>query len=96
MTPDGRREDLLLFLDNLDAQVQETFKRKCLEVARASVHFYPANYTDHLAPPDAGLGTQLKHWFGVYLDMWLWDKDNIDHWESGKFPASSKLQAKYS
>jgi hypothetical protein len=87
---DGTREDLLLFLDNLDAQVQEPFKRACLHNARASVHFYPANYTDHLAPPDAGFGAQLKHWFGVYLDAWLWHKNNIDHWESGKFPASER------
>ena len=52
--------------------------------------YTPPDYTDDLSPVDAGIGAQIKYWFGVYLDEWLWENENIDKWESGRFHPSRK------
>lgn len=86
----GVTDEWLLLADNLDGQVQADFIQTCKDVANAKVWFYPPNFTDDLAPVDAGLGQQIKFWFAHYLDEWLEDDNNIDLWESGQFPASQR------
>ena len=50
-------------------------------------HHYPPDLTNDIAPPDAGLGAQLKHYFGVYIEEWLCEDDqHIEPWESDKLP----------
>ena len=83
----GEREDLLLFQDQLDAQMQQEYKDICKEKASAYAHYYPANHTDEVAPCDAAPGAMVKHYTGVYLEEWLWEEGNIELWESDKFPA---------
>jgi hypothetical protein len=39
---------------------------------------------------DSGLGADHKRDLANELDTWLEDPDNLDKWESGKFPASDK------
>lgn len=47
--------------------------------------YTPPEYTDDLSPVDAGIGAQIKYWFGVYLDEWLWENENIDKWDLAGF-----------
>ena len=37
--------------------------------------------TDNMDTPDAGLISFIKYWFGIFLDQWLWEDENIDRWE---------------
>ena len=91
MTPGSNaKEEILLIQDNLDGQVQQSYQQMCRRSANALCWYTPPDYTDDLSPVDAGMGAQIKYWFGVYLDEWLWENENIDEWESGRFPASRK------
>ena len=52
--------------------------------------YYSPEYTKNLAPPDAGDGAQIKHWFGIGIDAWLWEEQNGEDWKSGKLPSWRK------
>ena len=39
-------------------------------------------------PPDSDAGDQIRFWFLVFLDEWLWDYSNLEQWYLGLFPAS--------
>ena len=49
--------------------------------------YYSPEYTKNLAPPDAGDRAQIKHWFGIGIDAWLWEEQNGEDWKSGKLPS---------
>ena len=51
---------------------------------------WPTEYISGLSPPDADSGKNTKFWFGVYLDEWLWDSENVDIWEEVRLTASHK------
>ena len=36
---------------------------------------------DDLDLSDDGMVALIKYWFGIFLDQWLWEDDNIDCWE---------------
>ena len=40
--------------------------------------YYHPEYTYDLDSPESGAGNQIKLWFGVYLDEWLWDYGNVE------------------
>ena len=77
----GKRDHIRLFVDQLHGQITEYYNDACKEAVNAHPCYYPADYTDLLAPPGAGLGANLKEEAGKYLDEWLWDNKK---WKSGK------------
>ena len=50
--------------------------------------YYHHECTYDLDPTDSGAGNQIRFWFGVYLDEWIWDYGNIEQWYLGLLPAS--------
>ena len=38
-------------------------------------------------PTDTGAGNQIRFWFRVYLDEWLWEYGNVELWYLGLLPA---------
>ena len=52
--------------------------------------YYHPEYTYDLDPPDSGTWNQIRFWFGVYLDEWLWDYGNVEQWYLGPFPDSNE------
>ena len=85
---DGSKEELLILQDNLDDQVQKQYQDMCQEGDNAHCWYCHLEYTDDLDPTDSGAGNQVRFWFGVYLDEWLWGYGNVDIWYFGLFPAS--------
>ena len=60
----------------------------CQDVDNTLFWNYHPEYTYDLDPPDAGAGNQIRFWFGVYLDEYLWDYENVKLCYLGLFPAS--------
>jgi hypothetical protein len=88
---DGRYEETILFLDNLDAQIWHSF-RDLLKTVGTLAFYYPPNMTDQLAPIDAGPGRALKYSMEKQQEEWLLEDENLQRWlgeenEDGSEPA---------
>ena len=82
-------QDTLMFLDNLDGQVHESFK-DILKEANCTRFLLPPETTDHTQPVDGGLGKNVKGEISYEHEVWLQDKDNLEKWESGKISEMEK------
>ena len=74
----GPKEELPILQDNLDDQVQKKYQDMCREGYNTFCWYYHPEYTYDLDLPDAGAGNQIRFWFGVYPDEWLWDYGNSE------------------
>ena len=76
----GTRRDTLHSYDNLGGNIFLSFIQ-LNRVYGSLCNFFPKNLTDDLDPPDDGLISFIKYWFGIFLHQWLWEDENIDRWE---------------
>ena len=83
---DEPKEELYILQDNLDYRVQKKYQNMCQEGYTALCWYYHPEYTNDLDPTDSGAGNQIRFWFGVYLNEWIWDDGNIEQRYLGLFP----------
>ena len=74
--------------DKLDDKVQKKYQDMCQEGYNTLCWYYHPEYTYDSDPPDSGVGNQIRFWFGVYLDEWIWDYRNLEQWYLGLLPDS--------
>ena len=69
---DGKKEEFSILQDNLDDQVHKKYQDMCQEGYNTLCWYYHTEYKYDLYPPESGAGNQIRFWFVVYLDGWLW------------------------
>ena len=77
------QEETLMFMDNLDGQVNPSFK-DILKQANCTRFLLPPETTDHTQPVDGGLGKSVKGEIPNELELWLGNEENLNKWETGK------------
>ena len=82
----GPKEELSILKDNLGDKVQKKYQNMCQEEYNILCWCYHPEYTYGLDPPESGAGNQIRFYFGVYLDEWLWDYVNVEQCYLGLFP----------
>ena len=70
MKEDGSRDSLIILPDNIGGQVQAHYQDIWRLKYSALCCYFPPEYTDELETPDDESGAQIKHWFGIGLDVW--------------------------
>ena len=66
----------------MDDGVQKQYQYMCQEGDNNLYCYYHNDYIYELDPTDAGAVNNIRFWFVVYLDGWLWEYDNIKLWIS--------------
>ena len=84
------KQELLLFLDNLDAHAHLALRALLKDNANTLAWMLPPGCTDILQPVDAGAGKLMKYLYGLAQDEWLDLMENLELWESGKMTASQR------
>ena len=77
-----KRNENILFADNVSFQLLEGFHQACRKKANMIVYMLPANQTDKVQPIDQGEGYLMKKKIGECLDSWLEDEKNPEEWNS--------------
>ena len=72
----------------MDDQVQKKYQDVCQEVDSTFCWHCHPKYTSDLDTPEVGAGNQIRFWFGVYLDEYLWDYGNVELYYLGLLSAS--------
>jgi hypothetical protein len=78
----GKRH--LVFMDNLNAQTNHTFKRLTTKTCNAYCYYFMGGCTDIQQPIDQGVGATLKQYLGDELDNWLMNVENLEKWSTPK------------
>ena len=83
--PESKRG--LLVVDNLDAQIQESYYQAVRDKWRCDTDHPPTGETDGVQAVDAGYGRDVKFEMEVECESWLDIGDNLEKWEEGKIKA---------
>ena len=71
--------NFILFLDNLEAHVQESFRNSIKDLG-GIIWFGLTNATNIWQPGDGGYAATLKTLINQELFNWLDDEDNVEKW----------------
>ena len=70
----------LVFMDNLNAQINQTFVKLMAKVCNAYCYYFVSGCTDIQQPIDQGVGAIVKKYMGEELDAWLMSPENLERW----------------